>query len=261
VLKLLQSIINVWEAMTMNKRLWVALAAVVILLVGGLVWWKSTQSSELDYDAIQLDGQKLLSKQAIIDAVAKTGNGQEPDQDIIIPDHYVGNKDASVIVIEYEDFACSHCQSFYPYTKKIHDDYKDKVLFIYRDFSLGYPNSTATIGAAEAAYLVGGETAFWQMYDLLFQDTKWVGQAVPTDERKTIFDSYAGQIGLDVAKFNQALLNTSVNGIKDKIDRDKSLGTAAGATGTPTWIVDGEKVDSTDEKIRQAIDKALSAAD
>jgi protein-disulfide isomerase len=232
----------------MNKRLWIVFAALIVVVLGGLILWKKADAPKSDIDLDVVDGTKLITAKEV---------GESS-----IPDHYIGKTDSKVVVIEYEDFACSHCQAFHTYAEKIHRDYKDKVLFIYRDFSLSYPNSIATISAAEAAYLLGGEEAFWKMYKLLFQDTKWVGQAVPTDERKTILDSYAREIGLDVDKFDEALLNTSQNGVQAKIDRDKELGGKADVTGTPTWFVNGKRVDqATDDQIRTAIDSALKAAD
>ena len=58
------------------------------------------------------------------------------------------------------------------------------------------------------------------------------------------------------------LNNTDNNGIQDKIDRDKRLGENLGVTGTPTWMVNGEKVDgTTEENIRNAIEEALAESE
>ncbi len=242
----------------MNKRLWIVLSVLVIAAVGGLIWWKTSQPDEASY-VDHLDPGQLITKQDIIDAKKKVDPNQEIDESTIIPDHFLGNKDSKVIVIEYEDFACSHCQAFHVYVTKIHEDYKDDVLFIHRNFSLGYPNSVASISAAEAAFLIGGEKAFWKMTDLLFQDTMWISEAVPSDQRKEVFSSHAEEIGLDVDKFNEALINTSKNGIQAKMSRDKALGVKAEVTGTPTWLVNGKKVDQIkDEDIRKAIDDAIN---
>jgi len=115
-------------------------------------------------DISKLDASKLITKADL------------PDGEI--PDHYVGDKNAKVVVIEYEDFACSHCQVLAQYTEQIHADYKDRVLFIHRGFNLGFPNSARTLRAAEAAYRLGGDKAYWAMSKLLYQDTRWTGEEV-----------------------------------------------------------------------------------
>jgi protein-disulfide isomerase len=236
----------------MDKRVWIVLAAVVIVGLGGLIFWQKSQTPTENYD--NFDPTALLTQKDV-------GDGK-------IPDHFIGPKDAKVRVIEYEDYACSHCQAFSSIGAKIQNDYDNRVMFIHRQFSLNYPNSTATLSAGEAAYLIGGEDAFWKMTDQLFQDTTWVGQAVSADQRKALFSEYAKNIGIDVDKFNAALLQTEKNGIKDKIDRDKALGLKQNVSGTPTWLIGTEKdgkwsykaVDSvTDEVVRKAIDEALKS--
>ena len=81
-------------------------------------------------------------------------------------------------------------------------------------------------------------------------------------ERKELFEEYAKNAGVDVDEFNQLLTNTNNNGIQDKIDRDKRLGENLDVTGTPTWMVNGEKVDgTTEENIRNAIEEALAESE
>jgi protein-disulfide isomerase len=230
----------------MNKRLWIVFILLVVATLGSLIYFKKSATSEIDVD--KFDAKKLLT----IDDV---GDGQ-------IPDHFRGKKDSPVIVIEYEDFACVHCAQMSSTFEKIMDDYKDRVLFIYRNFSLDYPNSIVTQSAGEAAYQLGGEEAFWQMHGFLFQDdSTWTGQALSTDQRKQLLSSFAEQIGLDVDKFLKAVENYRVNGIQDKMNRDKKLGQKEGITGTPVWLINGQKVDElTDTFIRKSLDEALSAS-
>jgi protein-disulfide isomerase len=243
----------------MNTRLWVVLAVLVVATVGGLLWYKSDDSSYIDH----LDGDRLITKQNIIDAMKKSGQ-EDIDESTIIPDHFLGKKDSKVIVIEYEDLTCSACQSLSTYANKIHEDYEGRVLFIYRHFRLpDHPNSVLSSSATEAAYLIGGKTeddrqaAFWQMHELIFQDQTCTGAADKNTCKETILD-YADQIGLDVDKFKTALADFTTNGINSKINRDTALGRRAGVNSTPTWIINGEKiVGARDSEMREAIEQAL----
>ena len=248
----------------MNKRLWTVLGVLVIAAFGGLIYYKNVSQStdELAY-VDKLDGGKLITKDDIIKAKEETLGRSLTDEekDNIIEDHYDGPTDAQVVVVEWEDFACSHCQAFHTYAESIKDDYKDRVLFIVRDFSLGYPNSVATLSAGNAVAKLGGNEAFWKMSEQLFQDEKWISQAVPNNERKELFNKYAQNAGVDVDEFNKLISNTANNGIEEKIDRDKRLGEKMGVTGTPTWMVNGQKLDSINEEdIRAAIETALQEA-
>ena len=165
-------------------------------------------------------------------------------------------------MIEWEDFACSHCQAFQTYAEKIKEDYKDRVLFIVRDFSLNYPNSVATLSAGNAVAKLGGNEAFWKMSEQLFKDEKWISQAVSTGERKALFEEYAKNAGVNIDDFNSLINNIANNGIEEKIDRDKRLGENMGVTGTPTWMVNGETVETLSESdIRAAIEAALQEAE
>ena len=53
--------------------------------------------------------------------------------------------------------------------------------------------------------------------------------------------------------------NSNKNGISDKIARDQKLGENAGVNGTPTWIVDGRRLDNTTRDANSAIEKAVRA--
>ncbi len=227
----------------MSKRLWIVFAVLVIAAMGGLIFWKKSTTPEVNVDGY--DANKLLT----IDDVGKDN----------IPDHYFGNKDSKVVVIEYEDFACVHCAQLASTFDKITDDYEDSVLFIYRNYSLGYPNSIVSQSAAEAAYLLGGEDAFWKMHALLFQDdSTWTGQSIPADERRELISGFAKEIGLDVDKFLKAVENYRGNGILTKLDRDKKMGENAKVTGTPAWFINGTKIEEmSDSAIRKSIYEAL----
>jgi len=234
----------------MNKRLWIVFVVLILIVLGTLIVWKKNDTDNIDIS--NFDAQKLL-----------TINDVGDDN---IPDHYIGNKDSKVIAIEYGDFACAHCAQMASTFSKIVSDYQDRILFIYRHFSLNYPNSIVSQSAAEAAFLLGGEEAYWQMHELLFKDdSTWTGgKAVPNDQRKELLGGFAKEVGLDVDKFLKTVENYRSNGILDKTNRDKTLGKKVKVNGTPTWFINGKKVDKndmTDAGIRKAIDEALETTD
>jgi protein-disulfide isomerase len=206
-------------------------------------------SAETDGDDVTLAQPAEVDISALDDAKLITAADLQAGE---IPDHYLGNKNAKVVVIEYEDFACSHCQALHKDAAQIHADYQNRVLFIHRGFSLGFPNSDKTLSAAEAAYEVGGEKAYWAMTELLYKDAKWTGNEVFGGQG--ILNSYAKQIGLNVSEFKKAMSSVAV---ANKIVRDKELGLRADVVGTPTWFINGAQVTALDADLRAAIDAAL----
>ncbi len=249
----------------MNRRLWIVFAVLVIAALGGLVWWKNTNNDTGTSYVEHLDGSKLITVDHVVTAKNKAANGGKiasdfsVDKSTIIPDHYLGDTNSKVIVVEYEDFACSACNSFAPSASKIHDDYKDEVLFIYRNFNIGQNTSTLSESAAEAAYILGGQDIYWKMHDLIFSNEICVEGNDKTECNDTLVN-YAKQLGLDANKFKETLANYSDNGIQAKIQRDKKLGRNAGVTATPTWFINGEKVEGANaSSMRSAIDAALKS--
>jgi protein-disulfide isomerase len=256
----------------MNKRLWVVFAVVVIAAVGGLIWYSRSTSTSVGVDYFA-ENNYTTTKAITSDALTEAYKFDNPDasqDDAVnfansqIVDHTFGNKDAKVVVVMYEDFACSVCyaydqSSFEPLIQQ----YQDSVLFIYRHFSIGAATSTITQAASEAAGKLGGETAFWSMKSMLFDrannDICTEATTSTSDCRSTII-GYAKQLGLDEAKYTELLDNATTNGIRDKTRRDYDMGIKAGVTGTPSWFINGKNITPSDGSAEQTIKDALAAA-
>ena len=129
-------------------------------------------------------------------------------------------------------------------------EYGDRVQFVFRFFPLG--NHANGMISAQAAYAAFKQDKFWEMHDLLFdRQDEW---AESTDPR-TLFDSYAQSIGLDLDRFHEDL---DAQSTIDFIESQKAAGEQAGVSHTPWFVVGGEAVlpRSLDE-FRQLIEDAL----
>ena len=94
------------------------------------------------------------------------------------------------------------------------------------------------------------------MHDLLYQNQNiWADSANP----KTTFESYAEQLGLDMNKFKADYESQAVNAT---INADKNEGTGKGVQGTPTYFINGNKLDNKDlssvDDFSKAIEKYLN---
>jgi protein-disulfide isomerase len=164
-----------------------------------------------------------------------------------------GKADAPVTLIEYSDFQCPACGAYYPLAKKLAEEFPDTLKIVYRHYPLTriHPNAMPAARAAEAARR---QDKFWEMHDMLFEKQKeWSGQSDATET----FVSYAQSIGLDIDRFKKDLEDSSV-GVDVKTDQ--ALGDRDKVQGTPTFILNGEKLanPSNYEDFKKKIEDAIA---
>ena len=142
-----------------------------------------------------------------------------------------GNENAAVTVVEYGDFQCPSCGSYYPLLKELEEIYKEDLRVVYREYPLTAIHKHAWEAAA-AAESAGRQGKFWEMHDALFENQKeW------TDTGK--FEVYATKVGLDIDKWKTDIKDKV---IEDKIKADQNSGIDLEVNGTPTFFVNGQKI-------------------
>lgn len=145
----------------------------------------------------------------------------------------VGTPSAKVTVVEFADFQCPACGAAYPIVKKIKEEYKDKVYFVFRHFPLpGHKNALQAAYAVEAAASQG---KFWEMHDRLFESQEAWSEINNAQE---LFKTYAVELGLNTEQFMESI-KTRIG--KDKISKDQNDGYQMGVNSTPTFFINGEK--------------------
>ncbi len=160
----------------------------------------------------------------------------------------LGSKTAQVTIVEFSDFQCPYCGRVEPALKQIRDEYKGKVKIAWKNQPLTFhPNA---MPAAEAAMAANEQGKFWEMHDKLFENQQTLSPAV--------YDSIAKEIGLDLNKFH-ASIETHRN--QAGIQADMAIGSAIGASGTPTFFINGHKLVGAMpfESFKQVIDAELAS--
>lgn len=80
------------------------------------------------------------------------GDGQAQVRPIDSTDHVFGDLSAPVQMIVYSDFQCPFCSQFAETTKKVEQEFKDKVVIAFRHYPLaGYPQAEKAAEASECA--------------------------------------------------------------------------------------------------------------
>lgn len=168
-------------------------------------------------------------------------------EEMIPPDATaVGPKDAKVYLVEFSDFQCPACKAFKPFVDELRTSYKDKLLFAYRHFPLSqHKFADQSASAAEAAKEQG---KFWEMYDYLFTNQEKLSEEIIIEGVKSM--------GLDLKKYNEDLKSVK---IKNKIEKDLSDGQKFGISGTPTFFLNGRKLEMASfSDLKKTVDEAIA---
>jgi protein-disulfide isomerase len=192
-------------------------------------------------------------------------------------DRTLGNPQAKVTLVLYEDFQCPFCgavsgllpanasiiqslqqrdPTWSPFMTGVMDYVKSgTVQFVYRDWAFLGPES---IKSAEAARCAGDQGKFWEYHDYLYGHQNGENQGGFADPK---LKSFAQTLGLDTALFNQCL---DGNKYAQAVADSKAEGTKSGISGTPKGfiVVKGKTVATIDGAesfvtVKQKIDAAL----
>lgn len=198
---------------------------IIILIFGGVFSWFVYQY----YQGIKT-GKLTPEMQAVLDKFVDQGNISKTDTVTKDDDPTYGKQDAKIIVIAFEDFQCPYSGQTYPVLKEVLPKYQDKILFVYRDFPTGHPFSQKAAEAANCAYEQG---AFWNYHDVLFQNKDNI-----LAEGDLI--NLASLVDINIEQFTNCFNSEKYKG---EVNKDFTDGQLAGVVGTPTFFINGIKVE------------------
>jgi len=172
-----------------------------------------------------------LVADAVANAPAAPAPGAPPapaaKQDVKIGDAPVmGPSNAKVTVVAFSDFQCPFCSRAVPTLKQVEDTYKGKIRVAFKNMPLPFHDKAHL--AAEAALAANEQGKFWEMHDKLFANQQQLDRPA--------LEKYAEELGLNMSKFRAALDSGK---FKDRVDREAKEGNSFGATGTPTFFING----------------------
>jgi protein-disulfide isomerase len=168
-------------------------------------------------------------------------------------EHIEGKGQSGVKLVEYGDYQCPYCGQAFAPVKEAVDSLSDQIYFQFRNFPLQnvHQNAFAAARAAEAASL---QNKFWEMHDALYESqNQWSSLSNPVP----FFEKLAKQLGLNASKFKTDYSSSTVNNL---INADMAAGTKLNITGTPTFFLDGKKVDLPYNNGAQAVEKTINDA-
>lgn len=213
----------------MSKQFW-AIVAIIVLAFGAIIAFGGNKSDD-----------------------TKTGTGSGSSSKLT--EHIKGNPDAKVTLVEYGDFQCPYCQQYEPTIKQVLDKYQNDIKFQFRNFPLIniHQNAFAAARAAEAA---GLQNKYWEMHDALYEQANWQTWTT-ANAPQAEFNTYAKELGLNVEQFKKDFSSSTVN---DAVNADQAEGNRLKITGTPSFFVNGKKVEISNSlaSFEKVINEALA---
>ena len=141
-----------------------------------------------------------------------------------------GDERAPITIVAFIDFECPYSQKGYSIFADVMRRYEPvaRVVFKHMPVELLHPNARQ---ASLAAACANAQGKFWEYYDLLFTERQLDTASLNT---------YATQLGLNGQQFSDCLVSAQFG---NAVDQDFADGAALGVAGTPTYFVNGTKIE------------------
>lgn len=146
----------------------------------------------------------------------------------------ISTNSAKVTIVEFGDYQCPACKIAFPVVNQILKDYKGQASFVFRHFPLPqHQNAFVASAVAEAA---GEQGKYFDMHDKLYENqNEWADESNAQES----FLKYAQELKLNLEQFKNSLTS---NKFQEKINRDKNDGNSLGINSTPTFFLNGKKL-------------------
>lgn len=163
-----------------------------------------------------------------------------------------GSMAAPIVMVEFSDFQCAYCRQFWRETlPKIEERYirTGKVRLVYRHLAI---LGEASIQAAQAASCAHDQGKFWEYHDMLFS------KASPLAFTASRLKRYAADLGVDQQAFAACVDSKKY---AQRVEAETLIGRALGATGTPTFLINGQLLIGAYpfETFQEGLDSLLAA--
>ncbi|GHD94254.1 DsbA family protein [Streptomyces naganishii] len=152
------------------------------------------------------------------------------------------------------ELQCPDCRTALDDLRALRARYGDRLELRLRHFPL--EKHKHAFAAAQAAEEAAAQGKLWPYVEAV------LGRVADLDrEGESLLVSVAGELGLDAEEFDTALIDGRHILI---VDADQAEGKAIGVTGTPTYVVGGERLDGGKsqeglrERVEQIVDRLLA---
>jgi protein-disulfide isomerase len=145
-------------------------------------------------------------------------------------DHVRGEPGAPLELVMFGDFQCPFCLGAQSVLRRVRERLGERLLLGFRHLPIPERHPLAPL-AAEASEAAAAQGRFWEYHDALYA-------AQPKLSREMML-AVARDLGLDAERM-EAEIDSGAH--RDRVARDVASAEASGATGTPTFFVNGRRL-------------------
>jgi len=142
---------------------------------------------------------------------------------------FLGNENASIVIVEFGCFACPNTKVAVPEVNKMINTYGDIVKLVYFDFPIPTHQFSYESSLASSCILINDVDKYWNYNSKLFDNQGKFSEA--------LFRDLAIKVGADVNKFDVCI---QTNQSKKIVDSDYQEGINSNIYGTPTFFINGK---------------------
>jgi protein-disulfide isomerase len=144
-------------------------------------------------------------------------------------DHVRGELGRPLELVMFGDFQCPFCLGAQSVLRRVHERLGERLVFAFRHLPIPERHPLAPL-AAEASEAAAAQGKFWEYHDALFA-------AQPKLSRETML-AVGSELGLDAERM-AAEMDSGAH--RERVERDLRSAEQSGATGTPTFFVNGAR--------------------
>ena len=199
------------------------IGVILVLIIGFFIAVKSYQNS------VDTKNQKL----AINSTTAPFSREHSPS---------FGLNKNSVIITEFFDPECEACSAFHPTIKEVFTDYKDETKLVIR-YLANHENSKFAIKLLEAARV---QNKYNEALEVMFKNqNKW---AQHNNTKPELLWTLLSATSLNMSKLKADFESIDID---DMLAYDRKDAITLGVRGTPTFFVNGKKLQKLNHKALQ----------
>lgn len=221
---------TVWGIIILGLSALIFFGLVVFGVITAKFWWQ-----------IKHGQGDFLQKQVYsgFDRSIKNNKGEKVDRAVLETGDFpfLGNPNASTTIVVFGDFRCPNTKKSWPVLQQLAGKYGYKIKLIFRHFPAEsiHPGATQLAQISSCAHSQG---KYFNVHNYLFANQ----ENLPVYLAPSDIAALAGQTDLDLEKLNKCINSSSAS---IKVNRDYADGYRFGVGGTPTFFVNGQKIEGT----------------
>jgi protein-disulfide isomerase len=176
-----------------------------------------------------LPAEKQAGTDSQLKSQSKTTNqlNKKAEVKVTDDDHFRGNKNAPVVIVEFSDIQCSYCSRFHQSMKQLVANYPNDIKWVFKHFPLDAMHPFAR-KAAEATECASDQGKFWELLDKYYDNQGQLSEAYIKQAAK--------EVGLEEKAFNDCFDHGKY---AKKVEENFAYGKTLGVRGTPGNFLNG----------------------